>query len=47
VNPPTAAERALMLTPEDIASAIVFVATLPQRVTVEEMIIQPTASRSG
>ncbi len=46
-TPPTAAERALMLRPEDIASAVLFVAALPPRVTVEELIIQPTDLHAG
>ena len=45
-QPLTEAELATMLLPEDIAAAVVFVVTLPQRATVEEMIIRPTVLRT-
>ena len=31
-----------MMQPEDVATAMLFVATLPRRVTVEELTVQPT-----
>jgi NAD(P)-dependent dehydrogenase (short-subunit alcohol dehydrogenase family) len=46
-TPPTAEARALMLQPEDVAATVIFVVTLPQRVTVEELLIRPTAARSA
>jgi NAD(P)-dependent dehydrogenase (short-subunit alcohol dehydrogenase family) len=44
-TPPTPEARALMLQPEDVASSIVFVATLPPRATVELLSIYPTVHR--
>ena len=44
-QPPTAEARALMLQPEDLAETILFVATLPQRATVELLTINPTEQR--
>ncbi len=41
-NPPTVAEAALMLQPEDIAAAAVFAASLPPRATIADMTILPT-----
>ena len=41
-NPPSAADRALMLQAEDVAAAAVFVAGLPGRATVADMTIMPT-----
>ena len=43
--PPSAAARAAMLQPEDVAAAIVFVATRPHRVTIDELWITPTVQR--
>jgi NADP-dependent 3-hydroxy acid dehydrogenase YdfG len=43
--PPSAEERARMLQPEDIGRAIHFIATLPARACVNEMIISPTWNR--
>lgn len=43
--PPSAAERAQMLQPEDIAAAALYVATQPPRVNVEEVSIRPTVLR--
>jgi NADP-dependent 3-hydroxy acid dehydrogenase YdfG len=43
--PPTAEERARMLQPEDLAAAIVFVASLPQRACVDDLLIRPTFLR--
>jgi NADP-dependent 3-hydroxy acid dehydrogenase YdfG len=40
-RPPDAALRAKMMMPEDIAEAIVFVACLPQRAMVEDLVIKP------
>jgi NADP-dependent 3-hydroxy acid dehydrogenase YdfG len=44
-SPPSAAERRLMLQPEDVADAAVFCATLPARACVTEMILLPTDDR--
>ncbi|MBE9603949.1 SDR family oxidoreductase [Acetobacteraceae bacterium H6797] len=44
--PPTPEERARMLQPEDIAAAALFVATLPPRMLVNEMLVNPTWNRS-
>jgi len=41
-NPPSAADRALMVQPEDIAAAAVFAATLPARACIADMTIVPT-----
>ncbi len=41
-NPPSAADRLLMLQAEDIAAAAVFAASLPPRATVADMTIVPT-----
>jgi len=43
--PPTAEQRATMMKPEDVASAILFCATMPQRTVVEEIRIGPTVKR--
>lgn len=40
--PPSAADRALMVQPEDIAAAAVFAARLPARTCMAEMLITPT-----
>jgi NADP-dependent 3-hydroxy acid dehydrogenase YdfG len=40
-SPPTAEIRAQMMLPEDIAEAIAFVACLPQRALVEDLVIKP------
>ena len=42
-RPVTEEQRALILKPEDVADAILFVATLPPRVSVPELVIKPTA----
>ena len=42
---PTAAARATMMRPEDVAQAILFVATMPARVLIEELVIRPTTVR--
>lgn len=44
-NPTTAEQRALMITADDVAAAVVFVAALPPRATVDTLIIRPTAYR--
>jgi NADP-dependent 3-hydroxy acid dehydrogenase YdfG len=44
-SPPSAAERALMLQPEDVANAAVFCATLPLRACVTELVLLPTDDR--
>ena len=41
-RPPTAAERASMIQPEDIAAAALFAARMPRRTCVAEMLINPT-----
>jgi NAD(P)-dependent dehydrogenase (short-subunit alcohol dehydrogenase family) len=42
---PSPAARAEMLLPEDVAAAILLVATLPQRAMIEEIVIRPTVQR--
>lgn len=44
-NPPSAEARERMLQSEDVAAAIVFVATQPHRVTIDELWITPTVQR--
>ncbi len=44
-NPPSAAARATMLQPEDVAETVVFVASMPHRVTIDELWITPTVQR--
>ena len=41
-KPPSAADRALMVQPEDIAASAVFAARLPGRTCMAEMLITPT-----
>ena len=43
--PPSQAERARMAQAEDLGKAILFVATMPARACVNELIISPTANR--
>lgn len=38
-------ERARMLQPEDLAAAVLFVANLPERVCINEMLVTPTWNR--
>lgn len=45
VRPPTADERAAMVSPDDVARAILLCCTLPPRTTIEELIISPTLQR--
>ncbi|MXP64575.1 SDR family oxidoreductase [Roseomonas sp. M0104] len=44
-EPPPAEERARMLQPEDIAQAVMFVAGLPDRVCINEIVVTPTWNR--
>ena len=41
-KPVTDEQRAVILKPEDVASAVLFVATLPKHVSVPELVIKPT-----
>ncbi len=43
--PPSKEERARMAQPEDFGKAILFVATMPARTTVNELVIAPTWNR--
>jgi NADP-dependent 3-hydroxy acid dehydrogenase YdfG len=43
--PPTAAERSLMLKPEDIADLAVYLTGLPPHICVNEIVVSPTKSR--
>lgn len=42
---PSAEARAAMLQPEDVAAAILLVAALPDRATIDELTIRPTVTR--
>ncbi|MGH2351938.1 MAG: SDR family oxidoreductase [Chloroflexota bacterium] len=42
---PSDEARAAMLQPEDVAAAILLVAALPERATIDEIVIRPTAQR--
>jgi NADP-dependent 3-hydroxy acid dehydrogenase YdfG len=42
-QPVSAEQRRHILQPEDVAAAALFVATLPPRVSVPELVIKPTA----
>ena len=42
-KPVSEEQRALILKPEDVADAVLFVASLPPRVSVPELVIKPTA----
>ncbi|GAA4386906.1 SDR family oxidoreductase [Tsukamurella soli] len=44
-RPPTPAERANMLQPEDVADAIRLAVTLPQRIALQEIVVAPTRQR--
>lgn len=44
--PPTGEERARMLTPKDVASSVVYVASLPDRVCINELVISPVWNRN-
>jgi NAD(P)-dependent dehydrogenase (short-subunit alcohol dehydrogenase family) len=41
-KPPSAADRALMLQPEDVAAAALFCASLPARACIKQLVIAPT-----
>jgi NADP-dependent 3-hydroxy acid dehydrogenase YdfG len=41
-KPVTEEQRALILKPEDVAEAVLFVAALPPRVSIPELVIKPT-----
>jgi NAD(P)-dependent dehydrogenase (short-subunit alcohol dehydrogenase family) len=43
--PPSAKAMATMLQPEDVAAAALLVAALPQRATIDEILIRPTVLR--
>lgn len=43
---PTAQEQELMLTPDDVGSAVGYIASLPSRVCVNELVITPTSNTS-
>jgi NADP-dependent 3-hydroxy acid dehydrogenase YdfG len=45
VRPPSAEERAAMVSPDDVAQAILLCCTLPARTTIEELVISPTLQR--
>ena len=45
-SPPSMADRANMLQPEDLADTVVFLTSLPQRVTIDELWINPTTQRN-
>lgn len=42
-RPVTEEQRAVILKPEDVAEAVLYVASLPPRVSVPELVIKPTA----
>lgn len=42
-TPVSEAQRQIILQPEDVAQSVVFVASLPARVSIPELIIKPTA----
>ncbi len=44
-RPVTEEQRAVILKPEDVASAVLFVATLPKHVSVPELVIKPTVQQ--
>ncbi|MFB4352399.1 SDR family NAD(P)-dependent oxidoreductase [Microbacterium sp. LS_15] len=45
-NPPSAAERELMLTADDVGEAIRWIADLPARICVNEIVFTPTSNTS-
>ena len=45
-NPPSTEERQAMLQAEDVAAAVVFAASQPHRVTIDELWITPTVQRN-
>jgi NADP-dependent 3-hydroxy acid dehydrogenase YdfG len=44
-RPPSDSQRVTAIQPEDIAECILLVATLPERATIEELVIMPTNQR--
>jgi NAD(P)-dependent dehydrogenase (short-subunit alcohol dehydrogenase family) len=44
-NPPPASAHPLMIQPEDLGETLVFLATLPPRVVVEQIIVRPLVRR--
>ncbi|MFC7551472.1 SDR family oxidoreductase [Pseudoroseomonas wenyumeiae] len=44
-QPPSSEERARMLQPEDVAAAVLFAASMPEHVCLNEIIITPTFNR--
>lgn len=45
VRPPTTEERSRMVDPDDVAQAILLACTLPERTTIEQLVISPTFAR--
>jgi NADP-dependent 3-hydroxy acid dehydrogenase YdfG len=45
VRPPSPQERAAMVSPDDVARAVLLCCTLPPRTTIEELVISPTLQR--
>ncbi len=41
-NPPPASAHALMIQPEDLGMTLVFLASLPPRIVVEQIVVRPT-----
>ena len=44
-RPVTEEQRAVILKPEDVAAAVLFVITLPPHVSVPELVIKPTVQQ--
>jgi NADP-dependent 3-hydroxy acid dehydrogenase YdfG len=44
-QPPSAEDRARMLQPEDVAAAVLFAASMPEHVCLNEIVITPTFNR--
>lgn len=44
-TPPSEAEMAQMLTPDDVAEAITYIVEAPRRVCINELVISPTVNR--
>jgi NADP-dependent 3-hydroxy acid dehydrogenase YdfG len=44
---PDAAERAAMLTPDDVARAAMFVLASPPHVRIDELVLSPMSQRGG
>jgi NADP-dependent 3-hydroxy acid dehydrogenase YdfG len=45
VRPPNPEEREAMVSPDDVARAVLLCCTLPERTTIEELVISPTLQR--